>query len=42
MEAFSGVLNGDGTDLWAPYDSVAPRNWGVWSAADNRYGVRLE
>ena len=34
IEAFSGVLSGNRTEFWAPCDSVAPPNWGVWSAAD--------
>jgi len=34
IEVLSGGLSGDGTECWAPCDSVGPSNWGVWSAAD--------
>jgi len=34
MEAFSGVLSGDGTEFWGPCDSVGLPQLGVWSAAD--------
>jgi len=34
IEAFSGVLSGDGTEFWALVTTCPLPNWGVWSAAD--------
>jgi len=34
IEIFSGGLSGDGTEFWAPRDSVGRPQLGVWSAAD--------
>jgi len=34
FEAFSWGLSGDGTEFWAPCDSLGPPQLGVWSAAD--------
>jgi len=34
MEAFSGVLSGDGPGILGPLWLRGPPNWGVWSATD--------
>jgi len=48
IEAFSGVLSGDGTGILGPLWQRGPPQLGVWSAADtalcttlNQGGIRL-
>jgi len=40
IEAFSGGLNGDGTEFWAPCDNVPPQ-LAVWSAADTALEIGM-